>query len=216
MTAERDPLRAVAQYQVDHLAAEDGAAAAPPGEGDPRRLAGRMDQRGSWADEVIRQAIARGEFDHLAYAGRPIPGLTRHDPDWWLRAYIEREHITGIGPEAFLLRQADQDLDARLDREFREADVRALVEEFNHRVVEARRQLFGGPPVVTKTRDVDLEVARWHERRAAAAGETAPTAVVHHRPASWHRGQWLAGLSRRRGSASAESSDGPSGAPGLP
>lgn len=212
MTAERDPLRAVAQYQVDRLVAEDGAAPAPPGEGDPRRLAGRMDQRGTWADEVIRQAIARGEFDHLAYAGKPIPGLTRHDPDWWLKAFIEREHVTGVGPEAFLLRQADEDLDRRIDEEHTEAGVRELVDEFNHRVIEARRQLLGGPPVVTRTRDVDVEVARWHERRAAAAAADLPTTATR-RPASWYRGQWL---SRRRGSASAAPSDGRSGATGRP
>lgn len=214
MAAERDPLRAVAQYRVDRLSATDGAAAPPPGEGDPRQLTGRMEHRESWVDEVVRQAIARGEFDHLAYAGRPIPGLTRHDPDWWLRAYIQREHITGVGPEAFLLRRDDAELDARLDAERSEDRVREIVEEFNRRVVEARRQLFGGPPVVTKTRDADVEVARWHERRLAASAsstasgrgdvKTSRSSDDTRRSASWYRGQWL---SRRRASPSAGSSD---------
>ena len=222
MAADRDPLRAVVQYQVDRLIAEDAVTAgdvAPPGDAGPRPLAGRMEQRGSWADEVIRQAIARGEFDHLALAGRPIPGLTRHDPDWWLKAFIEREHITGIGPEAFQLRRDDAALDRRIDEEHTEADVRELVEEFNHRVVEARRQLLGGPPVVTPTRDVDLEVARWRERRAAAAaasGRASRRASAYpgaegRRSASWYRGQWL---SRRRASPSAGPSDDRSGATG--
>ena len=194
--------------------AQDGVTARdapPPGEDDPRRIAGRMAERGSWADEVIRQAIARGDFDHLAYAGKPLPGLTRHDPDWWLKAYLEREHVTGVGPEAFLLRRADAELDARIDEEHTEAGVRELVEEFNHRAIEARRQLLGGPPVVTHPRDVDREVARWRERRtaAAAADAAAPRGRAHDRAtarsASWYRGQFL---SRRRGSSPAGPSDG--------
>jgi len=43
--------------------------------------------------------------------------------------------------------------------------VRELLEDFNKRIVEARRQLQGGPPVITKTRDVDAEVAAWRARR---------------------------------------------------
>jgi hypothetical protein len=203
---------------MDRLAADDGGTpgAGPSlGEVEMPPHAGRMEHLERWADEVIRQAIARGEFDHLSLAGKPIPGLTRHDPDWWLKAYIEREHITGVGPEAFLLRQADAELDARLDREHREADVRDILDEFNHRVVEARRQLFGGPPVVTPTRDVELEVARWRERRAAAAAAHAASAAAAHprRTASWYRGQFL---SRRRASSPAESSDGRSGVTDLP
>jgi len=214
VAADRDPLRAVSQFQMDRLAAEDGVTSAPPGDGDPRHLTGHMEDRGSWADEVIRQAIERGDFDHLALAGRPIPGLTRYDPDWWLKAFIEREHITGVGPEAFLLRRDDAEMDAHIDEEHSEAAVRRLVEDFNHRVIEARRQLLGGPPVVTPLRDVDREVAGWHERRdAAAAAGAAAAAAAKQRSASWYRGQFL---SRRRGSSPAEPSDGLSGVTDLP
>ena len=57
--------------------------------------------------------------------------------------------------------------------------MREAVEDFNRRVIEARRQLLGGPPVVTPTRDVEDEVRAWHERRAermsaAAAAEAEP------------------------------------------
>jgi hypothetical protein len=70
-------------------------------------------------------------------------------------------------PAALQLRKDDATLDAELDRETAEPVVRKLVEEFNRRIIEARRQLQGGPPVVTKTRDVDVEVQRWRERRRA-------------------------------------------------
>ena len=43
--------------------------------------------------------------------------------------------------------------------------MREHLDTFNRRIVEARRQLQGGPPVVTPTRDVDAEVDRWRQRR---------------------------------------------------
>jgi len=132
----------------------------------PRRV--RPEDRAMYVDTVIDQAIRRGEFDDLPLAGKPIPGLTgTHDPDWWLKSVIERERLTGLGPPAMLLKQEDRELDDRLDRELDEQAVREILADFNARVVDARRQLLGGPPVVTPTRDVEREVARWRARRVA-------------------------------------------------
>jgi hypothetical protein len=121
------------------------------------------------ADYLIRDAMAQGKFDNLKYAGKPIPGLGEgYDPDWWVKGLIQRENITGLGPQAILLRTEDAGLDARLDAQYSQKQVRDIVEDFNARVIDARRQLQGGPPVVTKTRDADVELQRWHARRAAA------------------------------------------------
>ncbi|GAB6939305.1 DUF1992 domain-containing protein [Isoptericola variabilis] len=169
-----DPARRAAQYQVDReIAAEaadpeaeaaDGGTDADRAGAQPRR---RMDDRALWVDTVVDQAIRRGEFDDLPLQGKPIPGLRgTHDPDWWLKNLVEREQITGVLPAA-QLRRDDAELDETLDREPEEERVRATVEEFNARVVDARRQLLGGPPVVTPTRDVEREVQRWRERRRA-------------------------------------------------
>ena len=43
--------------------------------------------------------------------------------------------------------------------------MREVLDDFNHRVREARRQLLGGPPVVTRPRDVDAELQAWRTRR---------------------------------------------------
>jgi hypothetical protein len=127
----------------------------------------RAERQAQWADFQVRQAMARGDFDNLPGAGKPIRGLGgTHDPQWWVKGLIEREQITGVGPPALALRKEDAALDARLDRESTEDAVRGVVEDFNHRVVQARRQLLGGPPVITPTRDVDDEVAAWRARRA--------------------------------------------------
>ncbi|MRX43817.1 DnaJ family domain-containing protein [Agromyces kandeliae] len=122
-------------------------------------------ERAAYVEVVIQQAIRRGEFDDLPGAGKPLEGLGRHDPDWWIRRKIETERLTGLGPPALTLRVESAELHDRVDRMHREQDVRDALAEFNARVVEARRQLLGGPPVVTPTRDVDAEVEAWRARR---------------------------------------------------
>lgn len=132
---------------------------------DADAAAQRMEQKALWVDLQVRRAMERGEFDNLPGAGKPIKGLgSTHDPDWWVKGLIERERITGVLPPALALRKEDAELDATLDRETTEKGVRRVVADFNRRVVEARRQLQGGPPVVTATRDEDAEVAAWRAR----------------------------------------------------
>lgn len=127
----------------------------------------RMEQQALWVDLQVRRAMERGDFDDLPGAGKPIKGLGgTHDPDWWVKGLIERERITGVLPPALALRKEDAELEVLLDRETSEEGVRRVVADFNRRVVEARRQLTGGPPVVTPTRDEDAEVVAWRARRA--------------------------------------------------
>jgi hypothetical protein len=130
----------------------------------PSAAAARMREQTRWVDLQIQRAIERGEFDNLPGAGRPLENLDS-DPDWWLKRLIAREQITGVLPEALQLRKDDAELRSVLDQETSERVVRDLLDAFNRRVIEARRQLQGGPPVVTPTRDVEAEVAGWRERR---------------------------------------------------
>lgn len=125
-----------------------------------------MDQRAQFVEISIQQAMRRGDFEDLPGAGKPIRDLGGvHDPNWWIRQKIEREKLTGLGPPALTLRTENAALDDTLDALGSETAVRELLQDFNSRVIEARRQLLGGPPVVTPTRDIDAEVARWRERR---------------------------------------------------
>ncbi len=127
--------------------------------------AARIRNQTQWVDLQIKRAMERGEFDNLPGAGKPLGDLgSPYDRDWWLKKLIERERISVL-PAALQLRKDDAELDDLLDREATEKQVRTTVEDFNRRIVEARRQLQGGPPVVTPTRDVDVEVERWRERR---------------------------------------------------
>jgi hypothetical protein len=129
--------------------------------------AARIAQQSTWVDLQVRQAMERGEFDDLPGQGKPIEGLgVEHDPDWWVKKLVERENIALL-PPAIALRKEDAELEARLDAITVEREVRRELEDFNRRVVETRRQLQGGPPVVTALRDVDAEVAAWVQRRTA-------------------------------------------------
>lgn len=125
----------------------------------------RIAHQTSWVDQQVRVAMARGDFDDLPGAGKPIEGLNNDDPNWWVKKLVERERITGVLPPALALRKEDTELDATLDQESAQKVVRQLLEDFNRRIVEARRQLQGGPPVITRLRDVDAELAAWRERR---------------------------------------------------
>ncbi len=140
---------------------QDGKAAA----------AARMAQQQTWVDLQVRQAMERGDFDDLPGAGKPIEGLGgHHDPNWWLKKLVEREHIAVL-PPSLALRKEDAELDGVLDRLNTEGDVRRHVTDFNERVVAARYRTPEGPPLITMPRDVDSEVAGWRERRTARVAE---------------------------------------------
>jgi hypothetical protein len=196
--AENDPLRRAAQYRVDREAAspeepaDSPASDRPEDDDEGKKSIGSMsaEERSRYVDVVVDQAMRRGEFDNLPLQGKPIPGLTgTHDPDWWVKGLIERENITGFLPSA-QLRKDDAELDDKLDLEGMEQRVREIVTDFNARVVDARRQLQGGPPVVTPTRDVDHEVARWRARRAARRAASSTSSASSREPTTSERRPW--------------------------
>lgn len=162
-----DPRDAAARYLASRRNGESADGDAEEESGAAPGFAAAVDPA-AFIETAIQVAIRRGEFDDLPGAGKPLEGLgAHHDPDWWIRRKIQAENLTGLGPPAILLRTEDRELDDQLDLLGRESDVRGVLEDFNRRVREARRQLQGGPPVVTSLRDVDAEVAAWAERRAA-------------------------------------------------
>ena len=132
--------------------------------------AARIAHQATWVDQQVRLAMERGDFDDLPGQGKPIEDLgVEHDPDWWIKKLVERENIALL-PPALALRKEDAELDGRLDPINVGVEVRREVEDFNARV---RRAIYtppvgpSGPPVITRQRDVDAEVAAWRERRTA-------------------------------------------------
>jgi hypothetical protein len=153
--------------------------------------AARMQNQASWVDQQVRVAMARGEFDDLPGAGKPIRDLgSQHDPDWWLKKLVEREQIALL-PPSVQLRKDDAELDARLDTHNVEAEVRREVEDFNGRVIAARYRLPEGPPLITMPRDVEDEVERWRERRTALRARQAEAVRARQPdPAPTRRRRW--------------------------
>jgi Domain of unknown function (DUF1992) len=150
----------------------------------------RIRNQTHWVDLQVRRAMERGEFDNLPGAGKPLDLPDKHDPDWWVKKLIEREQITGIAPAAISLRLEDAELDSVLDREATEDGVRRVVEDFNRRIVEARRQLTGGPPVITPTRDPDGEVEAWRQRREQRRAARRADTGTHIAEAKPQRRRW--------------------------
>jgi hypothetical protein len=179
--SDGDAIRAALRYRLDRYRREQLGEDVEP---DPEQREATDADRALAAEVAIQQAMRRGDFEDLPGAGKPLPGIgdgRPHDPDWWIRRKIEREQLRGLGPAASLLRAEDAGLDERLDALSRPAEVRAALEDFNARVIEARRQLLGGPPVITPLRDVDAELTAWAERRAARAASAAPAAPLNPR-----------------------------------
>ncbi len=188
-----DPREAAARYRLEHDAGAAGGEAEAEASAPSSRGLSEL-ERAAYVETAIQQAIRRGDFDDLPGAGKPLPGLgSAHDPDWWIRRKIETEGLTGLGPPALMLRTEHAALDARLDELRTDHEVREYLADFNRRVIEARRQLLGGPPVVTPTVDVDERMTEWQERRDAAH-RALPERPAPKRPGWWER---LARAARR-------------------
>jgi Domain of unknown function (DUF1992) len=154
--------------------------------------AARIAQQQTWVDLQIRQAMDRGDFDDLPGAGKPIADLGEtHDPNWWLKKLVEREHVALL-PPSVSLRKEDAELDDTLDALNTQSEVRRHVEDFNARVIAARYRMPEGPPLVTMPRDVDEALAAWTQRRTARlaarrAEQRARAAAAAAEPAPKHR-----------------------------
>lgn len=193
--ARMDRLRRAARYRYQQLVDQE----IERGSLDPDEVRSEREERrllkaadvAAHARAQIAEAERRGVFEGNPYHGKPLPGLDGlHDPDWWIKSKIEREDIRGIAPPALALRTEDAELDDALDALSLETDVRDVLVDFNARVKEARRQLLGGPPVVTPMRDVEAEVLAWRERRElrmASAAQAAEQARLEAKPRRWWR-----------------------------
>src|SRR6266550_3124492 len=120
----------------------------------------------SWVETQIREAQERGEFDNLAGAGKPIPGIN-DPPDelWWVKQLLEREKLS-ITPPTLAVKKAREDLLDGIGALRSEAAVRKAVGELNARIGEINAKPTSGPPSSSMPLDVDRVVEIWAQRRA--------------------------------------------------
>lgn len=138
----------------------------------------------SVVDAQIRAAEARGAFDNLPGAGKPIPGLMEpDDPTWWIKGFIERENVPTemLLPPSLAMRREIERLPETIRKLRTEQEAREHVEDLNHRI---RRwiQIPVGPQVPLAPVDVDEVVAVWADQRRPAPPPAATPAPVARRP----------------------------------
>lgn len=115
----------------------------------------------SAVEKQIRDGIARGEFDNLPGAGKPLPGLDgTRDEDWWIKQKLERERLSYL-PPALTLRKEVEDARARIAAAASETEVRAEVAAINTRIRDVNRRTIDGPATTHMPLDVEAVVARW-------------------------------------------------------
>lgn len=134
----------------------------------------------SWVDKQIRDAQARGEFAHLAGAGRPMPEVTdtAYDELWWIKRKMAREGLSVLPPALALRKEAEDALVAAYAAPT-ELIVRRILTDVNAKIREMMFKPPPGPPLGKKPYDVEEVVREWRERRAAidsgGAGGTGTT-----------------------------------------
>jgi Domain of unknown function (DUF1992) len=143
----------------------------------------------SVVDAQVRAAEARGAFDNLPGAGKPIPGLM--DPDdemWWIKGFIKREKVPteALLPPSLAMRREIEKLPETVRTMRSEREVREHVEDLNTRI---RRwiQIPVGPQVPLAPVDVDEVVATWAEHRRTPAPPAPRAATPPPRRRWWHR-----------------------------
>jgi len=125
------------------------------------------DRQARGVDRQIQEAEARGEFQNLPGAGKPIPGIGGPlAEDWWLHQQSTRENL-GLDalPPALRLAREVEELPAVLDRQGDESAVRARISELNVRIKRALIGPIEGPPLRFGLLDAEATVAAWRRRK---------------------------------------------------
>ncbi|WP_369197270.1 J-domain-containing protein [Streptomyces djakartensis] len=121
----------------------------------------------SWVDRQVRDAEARGEFERLPGAGRPLPPDVENTYDelWWVKRKMAREGFSVLPPALALRKEAEDALEAALAAPS-ERIVRKIIGEVNDKIRDMMFKPPPGPPLGKKPYDVEDVVRQWRERRA--------------------------------------------------
>lgn len=131
-------------------------------------------------EAALEEAIARGDFDDLPGAGKPLDLPDTHDPDWWIKQRLAGDDVDrdALLPPVVLLRREFERRDETLSELQDEQAVRDYAADFTERVHQDRRD---NPfqHLLAPAWDEDDAVERWRAlraRREAARRAEAPAA----------------------------------------
>src|SRR5690625_6097535 len=107
------------------------------------------DRQARGVEKALQEAEARGEFQNLPGAGKPLPGIAEPlREDWLLRQKSTRENIGADAlPVTIRLACEVDELESVLDGLDSEADVRDRLEQINQRIRAALIGPVDGPPL---------------------------------------------------------------------
>ena len=134
----------------------------------------------TWVDAQISQGLARGDFDGLSGAGKPLPRSALDETGYeWVVAKARRENLdlSGMLPPGLALRKERDDLPRRAEELPAEGAVRALAEDYNDRVRAFwRRPQESRWSPVPGLCDVEALVEGWASNRPAPEPAAPPAA----------------------------------------
>jgi hypothetical protein len=144
----------------------------------------------SWIEGQITQARAKGEFDNLPGAGKPIADLgTNYDANWWVKSFMAREDAAWL-PETLLVRRDVERVEMAISRMSSERAVAEYLTELNARIMRANTGFAAGPPANVLPVDADELLEDWRtrrdaRRRAALADVGAGSTDAEERRRAW-------------------------------
>jgi hypothetical protein len=144
----------------------------------------------TWVDNQISRSIARGEFERLPGAGKPLPNLDREETAYdWALAKARREGVdtAAMLPPGLALRRERDGLPERAERLTSEHEVRALAEDYNARVRAFwRRPQESRWSPLPGIAEVESLVEWWYRNRPPAPPPPAAPEPPRRRP-RWFR-----------------------------
>ena len=119
----------------------------------------------SWVERLIREAMERGDFDHLPGKGKPLRLDGPDDEMWWIRDKLRREQVSDLPPALALRKELDDTMD-RIAAARTEAEVRRHVAAINDRIIYVNAHAISGPPSNLAPLHVDRVLEQWRQRGA--------------------------------------------------
>lgn len=155
-------------------------------------------------EDPVDAAIARGDFDDLALAGKPLHLPSRHDPDWWIKQRIDEDDVDrdALLPVVMLLRREHDRRADTLASLTTEQEVREYAADYTRRVRDDRLR---NPlaRMLAPEMDGDETVERWRGLRAPEPVERSQSEPAEREDQP--RRRWWP-FPRRRGNGRARSS----------